>query len=234
MIEAIIGRQHGTNCLLVTIQGKGYPLSDNGTVPKTVSSSHCKLVVDDEGKWTLSNMKSELDTFVDGLQIDSKRITSKSRVALGSNHFVVDMQKVETIINKIAPHVFSLRPLKQIWDEYDKKRTDMQNNEMKIANYQRLQGALSMSAMLLGFVPELGVFRWIIIGLALLIAVFFFIRGSQVSNSLPMKQKKLNEEFETKYLCPNPDCPRFMGYRSYKQLQFDKGCSLCQCKYTNK
>ena len=59
MIEAIIGRQHGTNCLIMTIQGKGYSLSDSGIVPKTVSSSHCKLIVDDNGIWKLSNIKSE-------------------------------------------------------------------------------------------------------------------------------------------------------------------------------
>lgn len=233
MTEAIIGRQHGTNCLLMKVKDKGYPLSGNGTVPNTVSSSHCKLTVDDDGTWRLSNIKAELDTFVDGLQIDTKRVSPNSRVELGANHFVLDMHKVETIIKQLQPSVFSLRPLEQIWKDYDEEKLQMQNKEMKIANFQRLQGALSMSAMLLGFIPQLGVFRWIIIGLALLIAIFFFIRGSQVSNSLPMKLKKLNDEFETKYLCPNPDCPRFMGYRPYNQLQYDKGCPHCQCKYTN-
>ncbi len=233
MIEAVIGRQHGTNCLLMIIQGQGYPLSNNGTVPKTVSSSHCKLTVDNNGIWKLSNIKAELDTFVDGLQIDTKQVTPNSRVELGANHFVLNMHKVEAIINNIMPPVFSLRPLEQIWKEYDEKKMHMQNKEMKIANFQRLQGALSMSAMLLGFIPDLGIFRWIIIGLALLIAVFFFIRGSQVSNSLPMKLKKLNEEFEEKYICPNPNCPRFLGYRPYNQLQYDKGCPHCQCRYTN-
>ena len=233
MIEAIIGRQHGTNCLLMTIQGKGYPLSDSGTVPKTVSSSHCKLLVDDNGIWKLSNIKSELDTFVDGIQIDTKQITTSSRVELGANHFVLDLHKAKAILDKLQPQVFSLRPLEDIWEEYDKEKTKMQNKEMKIANFQRLQGALSMSAMLFGFIPELGIFRWIIIGVALLIAIFFFVRGAQVSNSLPMKLRKLNDDFEGKYLCPNPNCPRFMGYRPYNQLQYDKGCPHCQCKYTN-
>ncbi|MBO7067916.1 MAG: FHA domain-containing protein [Bacteroidaceae bacterium] len=233
MIEAIIGRQHGTNCLLMVIGGQGYALSGNGTVPKTVSSSHCKLTVDDNGTWKLSNIKAELDTFVDGLQIDTKRVSPSSRVELGANHFVLNMHKVESVIRQLQPAVFSLRPLEQIWKNYDDEKLQMQNKEMKIANFQRLQGALSMSAMLFGFIPQLGVFRWVIMGLALLIAIFFFVRGSMVSNSLPMKLKKLNDKFEAEYLCPNPQCPRFLGYRPYNQLQYDRGCPLCQCRYTN-
>lgn len=233
MIEAIIGRQHGTNCLLMIIQGKGYPLCDNGAVPKTVSSSHCRLVVDDNGTWKLSNIKAELDTFVDGIQIDTKQVNPNSRVELGANHFVLNMHKVKAILDKIQPPVYSLRPLEEIWNRYDQKKMEMQNREMKIANLQRLQGALSMTAMLLGFIPELGIFRWIIIGAALLIAIFFFIRGTQVSNALPTKLKKLNEDFEREYICTNPTCPRFMGYRSYHQIQHDIGCPLCHCRYKN-
>lgn len=235
MIEAIIGRQHGTNCLLMTIQGKGYVLSDKGTVPNTVSSSHCRLVVDDNGVWTLSNIKSELDTFVDGLQIDSRQITPQSRVDLGINHFVVDMQKVQAVVNKIMPPVFSLRPLEQIWDEYDKGRMALQLAEQRRNNWRAGGGVLSLLGILVMFIPipALGKIRFVFTGASFLVALYFFVRGFNSSNSLPMKLKKLNEDFESKYLCPNPDCPRFMGPRPYKQLQFDKGCPHCQCKYTN-
>lgn len=233
MIEAIIGRQHGTNCLLITIKGKSYPLTGNDVVPKTVSSSHCKLVVNDQGEWTLSNIKTELDTFVDGMQIQSRRITPDSHVELGYNHFVVDMHKVQDILYQASPKVFSLQPLEKIWKEYDEKKLAMQQKEMKKQSYQRLQSVLSLSGMIFAIIPQLGIFRWILLGLALLIALFFLISSLRTSNSLMMKLRALNEEFEKKYICPNPDCPRFLGYRPYNQLQFDKGCPHCQCKYTN-
>lgn len=232
-MEAVIGRQHGSNCLLLTIQGKGYPLTNNGVVPTTVSSSHCKLIIDDNDNWTLANIKSELDTFVDGLQIDTKQVTPESRVELGDNHFVLDMHKVKAVIDRIMPPAFSLRPLETVWNEYDQTKIEMQKNEMRIANFQRLQGALSMSAMLLGFIPELGWPRWVIMGFALVFAIFFFVRGAKVSNSLPVKLKMLNDDFEKKYQCTNPKCSRFMGYRSYTQLQHDRSCPFCNCRYTN-
>lgn len=233
MIEAIIGRQHGTNCMLMKIQGKEYPISENGTVPKTVSSSHCKLTVNDNGTWKLSNIKAELDTFVDGLQIDTKQISPSSRVELGENHFVLNLFKIKEILTQLQPPIFSLRPLEQIWNDYDNKKEQMIIKEAKIANYQRLQGTFSMFGMLLGFIPQLGFFRWIVIGLALSIAIYFFVRGSNVSNSLQAKLKKLDKELERKYLCPNPQCPRFMGNRPYKLLQYDTRCPACHCEYTN-
>lgn len=243
MIEAIIGRQHGTNCLLMIIQGKGYKISDDGTVPNTVSSSHCRLVVDDNGIWRLSNIKSELDTFVDGQQIDSKQITPHSRVALGANHYVVDMQKVEAVIKKLMPPVFSLRPLEQIWNEYHDTQLQMQIEEKKKNVNKMLTSVLSPISMILFILPMMmkteippfvNVLRLIIASAIALLSIYFYIQSRRgLKNDIILRMDQLNTDFRQKYVCPNPQCRHFMGNQPYDVLSQMTQCPYCRCKYTN-
>lgn len=241
MLEAIIGRQHGTNCLLIIIQGKSYPISDNGTVPTTVSSSHCKLTVDDNGTWKLSNIKAELDTFVDGLQIDTKVVTPHSRVELGANHFVLNMYKVESVIRQVQPAVYSLRPLERVWNEYHRTQLQMQIDEKKKNVNRMLTGVLSPISMILFIFPMMlkteipsyvNVIRLLIASAMAFLSLYFFIQSHRgLKNDIILRMDRLNTDFRQRYICPNPQCHHFMGNQPYDVLRQMTRCPYCGCKF---
>ena len=230
----MIGREEGTCRLIMTIGGKVAELSPAGTAKKSVSRTHCKLVVGDDGKWALTNLKASLATYVDGVQILTKEVNPRSQVVLGADQCVVDMKKVEQILQKVVPapvKTFSLLPLEKVWNDYEEKRMKVQLDEQKKANLQRLQGVLSMLGMMIGLVEGLGPVRFVVMGLAASIAIFFFIRGSKTSNALVVKLKTLEREFQQQYICPNPECDRYLGV-PWISLKDQVGCPKCKCKYT--
>lgn len=242
MIDAVIGREHGTNRLLITIGSKAVALSPNNSVPKTVSGTHCRLQVDDHGTMTLTNIKSQLCTYVDGIQIDSKQITFDSRIELGEDRFRVDMATVKKAMDTIVPpppKVFSLRPLERVWKDYDEKRLAYQLDEQRRNNWRAGGGILSMMGILFMFIPlpeswgNSMLFRIIFTAAALLVAIYFFIRGFDTSKSLVVKIRELDEKFRKKYVCPNPDCHHFMGMQPYDVLKDNKRCPYCGCQYKN-
>lgn len=248
MNEVIIGREHGTNRLILTAKGKGYAISAQGSVPKTVSSTHCRLQIDDQGTMTLSNIKSELNTYVNGIQINSKRITFDSRVELGVDHYLLDMKLLRKVLDEAFPPppvVFSLAPLEQVWEDYQTASEEMVIKEQKLNNVRNLQGVFMTSGVVLMLLPQLlnmefppilNVLRFILSIPAIVIPIFFFIRGRDTSKSLIYQQKTLKKDFEAKYVCPNPKCNRFMGYIPYSTLKFSQRCANpeCACQYTYK
>ena len=47
------------------------------------------------------------------------------------------------------------------------------------------------------------------------------------------KKLTLEKEFKRTYVCPNPDCKRFLGFTPYADLVYQKACSRCKCKWTD-
>lgn len=243
MIDAVIGREHGTNRLLITIGNKAVALTPNNSVPKTVSSTHCRLQIDDNGVMTITNIKSQLFTYVNGIQINSKHITYESSIELGEDRFQLDMNAVKKAIETIVPPpplVCSLASLEQVWKEYDEKRLKLQLKEQRRNNWRTGGGILSMLGILFMFIPlpdSLGdniqlTLRIVFTSAALLVAVFFFIRGFDTSKSLVVKMRDLDADFRKKYVCPNPKCHHFMGMQPYDVLKANKKCPYCGCHYS--
>lgn len=75
--ELILGRESGASRLHIVMNGKDCVYGAAGSVPRTVSRQHCKLTVEDDGSYTLVNLKPENKTYVNGLAIASKRIDPK-------------------------------------------------------------------------------------------------------------------------------------------------------------
>ena len=244
MAEAIIGREHGTNRLIMRINNQAYALSTPGSAPKTVSSTHCRLLISEKRELTLSNIKSQLNTYVDGIQINSKHITLQSRVELGEDHFPVDMAMVEKVIDKVLPpppETFSLLPLEPIWKEYDETRLKYQLEEQRRANWRAGGGVLSLIGFALALIPipktwemaNIGDYRVVFVVAAALVAIYFFIRGFDSSKSLVVRLRKLDEKFRKDYVCPNPKCKHFMGNIPYDVLRRNTKCPYCGCHYTS-
>ena len=236
-MEIIIGREEGARRLHCVAGGREFNIGAAGSVPLSVSRQHCKVTVNGSDI-TIENIKVQNITFVDGNQIVSKTISATSKVQLGEERFLIPLQQILQLATggKVgAPEVptFSLKPLKSVWEEYDRRKMEIQNHAAKSANKQRLQGILSMLGMCVGFIPGIDqTIRIVIIVAALAIAVYFFIKGS-MNESVQQQLHDLDEEFAKKYKCPNPACGKPFGNVPYRNIEYNKQCFACGCKYTH-
>ena len=238
-MDIIIGREEGARRLHCVAGGREFNVGAAGSVPLSVSRQHCKLTVNGSNI-TIENIKAQNITFVDGNQIFSKSINAKSKVQLGAERFLIPLQQILQLATG-APvgqqqsdvPTFSLTPLKSVWKEYDDRRMEIQNNAAKSANRQRLQGILSMLGMCVGFIPGIDpTIRIVIIVAALAIAIYFFVKGS-MNATVQQQLHDLDAEFAKKYKCPNPKCGRPFGAIPYSNIEYNKQCFACGCKYTH-
>ena len=240
-MEITIGREEGARRLHCTAGGREVHIGLAGSVPLSVSRRHCKITVNGSDIH-IENIKTQNVTFVDGNQIFSKGITPASRVQLGDEKYLVPLQQILQLagassangsaVAKDAP-TFSLKPMKAVWEEYDSRRMEIQNNAAKSANRQRLQGILSMLGVCIGLIPGMDMtLRIVIVVAALAVAVYFFIKGS-VGTTVQQQLHDLDEEYARKYKCPNPACGRPFGAYPYRNLEYTRQCLACGCKYTH-
>lgn len=234
-MEIIIGREEGVRRLHCIADGREFNVGQAGCVPASVSRKHCKITVNGNSM-SIENLKPENITFVDGIQVFSKGITSTSLVQLGSEKYTIPLQQILQLATgqhpKPEPPTFSLRPMKAVWEEWEKKTLEIQVNAAKKANQQRIQGIISMCGMALGLLPIPIVFRAICVLVALVLGIYFFIQG-QNSTPIQIQLNKLDKEYADKYKCPNPECGKPLGKVPYRLIEFNKQCFACGCKYTH-
>ena len=244
-MEIILGREEGARRLHCIADGRDFYVGLAGCVPASVSRKHCKIVINGT-HISVENLKVQNITFVDDSQIISKEITATSKVQLGKEKYTIPLQQIiqlatgkpttngDSILQSNADTpMFSLKPLERVWEEYANRKIEIQEAETKSANMSRLQGILSMCGMCIGFIPGIDLtFRIIIIAVALLIAIYLFLRS--MSKDIVQKQlNDLDEEYAGKYKCPNPACGKPFGGVPYRQIKYNKQCFACGCKYTH-
>lgn len=249
-MEIIIGREEGARRLHCVADGREFNVGQAGTVPTSVSRKHCKLTILGE-KMTIENLREQNITYVDGNQIFCKGLSANSTVQLGNEKYTIPLQQILQLATgnapaastaqskpaasqqKPEPPTFSLKPMKGVWDEYDRRKLDIQEAAAKAANMSRLQGILSMCGMCVGFIPGIDqTLRIVIVVAALLVAVYFFMKGMS-SDSVQKQLRDLDEEYAGKYKCPNPQCGKPFGSIPYRQIEYNKQCLACGCKYTH-
>lgn len=244
-MEIIIGREEGLRRLHCIADGREFNIGQAGTVPNSVSRKHCRITVVGE-RITISNIKDQNVTYVDGNQIFCKDITATSRVQLGSEQYTIPLQQIlQLAIGKPVGNsaaavgaqqsqvpTYSLLPMKAVWDEYAKKKLEIQEEAAKKANQSRLQGIVSMFGVALGLLPIPIIFRAICVIGALCLAIYFFMSGKN-SDSVQKQLFDLEEEYSHKYKCPNPKCGKPFGNAPYHSIEFNKQCFACGCKYTH-
>lgn len=210
----------------------------------TVSREHCWLTDNGDGTYTLQN-KSQQGTFVDGRQVLKTIVRPETVITLGSFKVkVADLlpspaqtptpasNPVPKPAPKPEPPTFSLRPMEAVWNSYDRKRLDIQEESAKRANQQRVQGIISMLGMALGLLPIPVVFRAICVLASLFLGIYFFMQG-QSTTSVQRQLHDLDEEYASKYKCPNPACGRPLGNMAYRNVRYQKQCPACSCKYSD-
>lgn len=247
-MEIIIGREEGLRRFHCIVDGREFNVGQAGCVPTSVSRKHCKIVVNGNNI-TIENLKPQNITFVDGNQVFSKAISATSKVQLGAEKVEIPLQQIIQLATgkpvgsasgtpKPAQETptFSLRPMKDVWQKYndamlqiDIDAAEKQKTEKKKRN---IQGMCSSVGMLFVLVPQLGYIRFVLMGISALMAFYFFMKDDDDDISA-VKKNKLNEEYASKYKCPNPACGKPFGSIPYRQIEFNKQCLACGCKYTH-
>lgn len=269
----LIGKEQGQGRMLISVAGKTAAVGPTNCVPNSVSRckvaegiAHAKISVDQNGNMTLTNMKTQNVTYVNGSEIASKRITSSNTVELGKDRFNINLPVVIETAKKLAvvsggnggqggnggnngqggnsgqgingtvtKKKYNISHLKRVWDTYEKEMD-------RIAQQQQETGKKKMLPIMVGSFS--GVASPI---LATLVAVntlcitvpvaaisfgLYFINYRKKDTSYE-ERKEASERFTDEYVCPNPDCNKFLGNLSYKLLkkQYSMHCPYCKCEY---
>lgn len=222
----------------------------------TVSREHCWLTDNGDGTFTLQN-KSPQGTFVDGRQVVKTRVTPNTYVQLSQSTIV---KVADLLPQKPGPKPqsqpqsqparggsgqqppapapeFSIKHLRGVWDEYHNTQLEIQkqqrsNNLMRSASpmFTLGSGAIATIAKTLGWGDAIFGITVVLTVIGLVLMIFSFYKGVK-DDSIEAKERA-TEDFQFKYICPNPKCHHFMGNQSYHILRQNKNCPWCKCKFT--
>lgn len=244
----LVGKEPGQGRLLVAISGtvKTAVIGTPGCVPKCVSRcrptenvAHAKITIDQSGSMILSNMKEENVTFVNGSEIASKRINASSIVEFGKDRFPISISAIletaKKIIGEVATQpIYNISHLESVWNEMHSKRKGILAKQKKINMVRSGCGIFTMCAMPCIFL--FGPIGYTLTGIGIIGNVYSFVGLKNDDSSDAIEQ--LNEDFQLRYVCPNPTCNKFFGTISYKllknQLRSHKDqkmyCPRCGCE----
>ena len=259
--EIFFGRESGTDRLLVYLsingQVKAFQLGNHGSVPKSVSraipnqgKAHLSIKIDGNGNIIVTNLKPENVTFVNGSQIVSKRISESDKIELGADHYQLPLntliQSVHRLFQSAEPNLvpkpevktFNISHLEKVWNDYHEYDLAIKDKQHKMGLQQRIPifftigaGALTSVAWSLGWGEWIRIVSICLTGIGLLLMIYFFIQSSKFN---PVREiDKLREDFQSKYVCPNPGCKRFLGNYSYSLMknQFKMECPFCKSRF---
>ncbi len=241
-MNLLIGREEDQSRLVVQAGKKLFAFGAPDSVPLSVSrykpeqrTAHCRLDIDDRThKLQIVNLNPANYTWVDGCQVTDvpMEVDWDANVQLGGEYYNLDFRNILSQLGIETP--VAIGHLERIYTNYERARLDLQIQQQKKANQQRLQGILSQASMVVMVIPSLlpdkvlevpGWLRAVLICSALLLGIIFFIRGNKSGNILAVQMKNLDQQLEHDYVCPS--CQNFVGNRPYKMLIAQGRCPIC-------
>lgn len=267
----LIGKEPGQGRLLVAIQGNGKTaaIGSSGTVPACVSRckpaegvAHAKITVDQGGNMVLTNMKPQNITYVNGTEIASKRIAVTNTIELGKDRFSVSVPIILETAKKIVgtpipnphphpePKKYSISHLERIWDDFHDKGIEIKKRQKEQGIYASLPMFFTMGGGAITFVlsfilgdkykAEIQIISGLLVVAGLIMLAYSFARRKNDTSIEDLE--RISEDFQLRYVCPNPDCNKFFGAISYKllknQLRSHKDqkmyCPRCGCELVEK
>ena len=250
----LIGREPVNNRLLISLclNGKNYfaPIGQPGSVASCVSrcipgegKAHCRMCIDLAGNISVENVKPENITYADGVQIMKKRVHESSVIEMGKLKYQVSVAEIlnaaALIAKKVMPPVaeppkeYDIRPLKAVYDDFHQRQLDLRIRQRNLNLKRSMVPIFTIGSGFLSRLPGMGA------ELSGVITALFFLGlvGTVWVIYKGFKDKSIEEgdqlveEFQHKYVCPNPDCRHFLGMRPYHLLQQDNNCMYCKCKF---
>lgn len=249
----LIGREPVNNRLLISlnVNGKNYfaPIGQPGSVSGGVSrcipnenKAHCRLQIDANGVMTLENAKPENVTFIDGTQIMKKRVGENCTVEMGQYKYRVSMAEIintatliadKTIKKEVVVPEFDIRPLKAVYDDYHEKQLALKIRQRNLNLKRSIAPIFTIGSGVFSRLPNLGNelsdIATLLFVIGLVATIWSFYNGYK-DKSIE-EGERITEEFQRKYICPNPECRHFLGMRPYHLLQQDNNCMYCKCKF---
>ena len=116
-MELIIGRESsspqsiGGRLHVVSSSKKEYFIGLEGSVPKTVSRQHCKVIIDSDGNMVLVNLKPTNITFINGVEAVQKSIVKTDMIELGSERFKLELKAILDMISSEIPKTYNISHL---------------------------------------------------------------------------------------------------------------------------
>ncbi|MCF0195682.1 MAG: hypothetical protein HUK03_00275 [Bacteroidaceae bacterium] len=258
-MKLLIGKEKEQGRLMVAAIVNGQMRTSLVGAPNSVPSSvsrcrpgegvaHCSIEITADGTMLITNLKPQNITCIDGVQVASKCINEQSTVQLGVEKYPLPIASVlkaaHAMVGRVggrtAPPVqeYSIRPLKEVYDRWKQDKKEISERNKKRQDFMRIPTILTTTAGILTTlsiaIPGVPIqFRFVCAGITffgLVMIVQAFI-GAKKDHSVD-ELERLNEQFQDDYVCPNPNCQQFMGFRRYKDLRKDKKCKHCGCRYT--
>jgi len=243
MIEIVIGRDGSTSQLKISIGQQSKSFGAQGSVPQTVSRQHCSITVNDNGTFTLKNLKLQNVTFVNGQQVDTKIIKENDTIELGPNKYLVSWNTLKSVIPAKA-EVVSIEPLKKIWDRYQLENEKVEIRKQQLAIKKQKQNLLrGLTGIFIPLAIVLSVFAggrdnplFIllyslpgIITLMMTISQYNNIKEDESSIISDREQKKERDlRFRRDYSCPK--CGKYLSM-PYDVLERYDSCPYCKVKF---
>lgn len=253
--EIFVGRESGSDRLLVYLsingQIKAFQIGSPGSVPKSVSraipnqkKAHLLIKIDNTGNITVTNLKPENVTFVNGSQIVSKRVSEDDRIEMGTAHYLLPLNQILTFTSQLTtsqlhnslpdtshlkPEAFNISHLEKVWDDYKNGLKEIKDKQKKINLVRSGCGIFTMCAMPTIFF--LGPIGYILTGIGVIGNAYSFLGMKR--NDPEEEKERLIEVLEKNYICPNPDCKRYFGVMKYSLLksQHHMSCPYCKSKF---
>ena len=227
----LIGREPSDGRLLIYIpEIKKYGAIGNpGCVPKSVSRckvqegvAHAKICVDQNGNLTLTKMKPDSKTYVNGIEIVSKRITESATVEFGKDHYGIDVPVVLESAKKLLPQPpedpCDISHLKNVWNKYETEMDRIAISQQELAKKRQLPIIVSMSSgaitTILGLITTSTL--WATIPVSVIVSCLYFINYRKKDTSYE-DRKLAQNTLQHNYVCPS--CNRLFPIISYDLLK---------------
>ena len=223
-MEIRIGRDFVTSKLKLTLGDKSV-LTEETDVPLSVSREHCQIEI--EGNTIkLKNLDINNYTYVNGQAVEVKTIQKTDKIELGKDRYLFDWKS----LNAILPPVADIRPLKEVWEKYEKQSIDLQIDERRFNTLRSVTGLITMIAIALGVLTG-GRSIWYVMlyVVAIVVSLIFFIKAFRDASKIPQRRQELNKKFQHDYVCPH--CGRFLGNQSYDIVSQNPFCPYCKTKF---
>lgn len=271
--QILIGKEPGNGRLQIAVIGYPNPmvLETTNCVPNCVSRcrineriAHAQLNVEPSGALILRNMKPQNVTYVNGTEINFKRVRSSDIAELGYDHYPVRIDMIlnaaETIVNKTqrnnaagsfqkpsgtfetkngdadkSKKRFGISHLEKVWNQYEEDMDRIVREQQKNAKRRMIPLMLGIvftivSAILADCVSVEALYITIPTSIITLLAYILIFNKKDTSYE---DRKAVNEKLFDNYVCPNPECRKFLGNMSYRMIrrQYSMHCPYCKCEY---
>lgn len=124
---------------------------------------------------------------------------------------------------------YSISHLELVWRDLQDQRNEIREKQKKV-NLIRT-GCSVFSMLTVPCTIILGPWAYALTGVGVIGTVYSFV--GLKNDDTTQRMEDITEEFQDRYVCPNPECGKFLGNMSYKLLkkQYSMHCPYCKCEY---